>query len=130
MTVFKTIRRRYQSPAMLMMVAMTWFAVLTAPCVMAMTLESPATEVSAHSHGHDDCHDANAVSSVAECCCELSDLIKSETTGSSHLDIAPQPLGNEFELSGQLSAAHADSQRIPLHATSPPIYLTTQRLRI
>ncbi len=106
--------------------------VLSMPCTMAWanteaSSVSPAESV--HDHGLDGASDTIDL----ECCCELSLAVatdkdpsppKSPSVAWAAGSVLARPPGR---LAAVLAAAPA---RADLHETSPPLYLTTLRLRI
>ncbi len=133
MSLLDNIRRKRSSASTLAVILFAWLSVLVTPCAMAFLPDTTSSESVTVIEVHDHCANAGSPQPMdrANCCCNLTALVSSDAPQQDKLvtlvalpiDFAPfKPL--------LLSAVLVAPQRSPLHATSPPVYLATQRLRI
>ena len=82
---------------------------------------------------HEDCPSAkdDAAMTADECCCEISAIIKPETSQfAKSMVLVAIPITIPFDFKPRVVPQAAGESEILLHETSPPVYLTTQRFRI
>jgi len=127
--------KRYPS-AMLSIVAFAWLALLMLPCAMVLDLgvsgaaptasalqSVPLADGYAPTHTHS--------SQGSDCGCELTDVLPLKTADFSELSaVLVFPIDTFTYLPQVAAQVMVNRQHDVRHATSPPIYLATQRLRI
>lgn len=137
MTALSTIRRKLQSPAKLAVLAFVWVAVLTMPCTMvvASPTDSPIAEQTSHSDAHSDkCHGDSEAGKTkivsADCCCESGDIQANTAFEQIQFVALLQSIAQPIDFDISFGKTPVFSQLPAVHATSPPIYFSTQRFRI
>lgn len=133
MTLLANIRRKRSSASTLGVVLFAWLGVLAAPCAMAFWPDASSSESVTVIEVHDHCTNAGSTQPMtsANCCCNLSALVSGDTPQLAKLvTLVALPIDFDPLKPMLLSAVLVVPQRSPLHATSPPVYLATQRLRI
>lgn len=138
MTTIGTIRRKGHTVSMLSVALLAWSAILVTPCAMAFSAGHSDDQM----HGlsteqpvgvHADCPKIKHPQALpeADCCCDLSDVLKNEPRELSKLSAATAIV---VSLTGEMWVHSPDlpigSQYSLPHKSSPPVYLATQRLRI
>jgi len=125
-----------RSAIILGMMVSAWLGLLIAPCPMAIVADGPISESVGVKRDHDDCPHARQIVAqpkkiyVTDCCCDPAAVIGANAN--ELVKLVPL-LGQSIDV-GLFNPRRGNAVRldfqVPLHATSPPVYLTTQRLRI
>lgn len=112
---------------------LAWLSGLVVPCTEAEAHEPIVTNVEV-AGGHDDCHGAHSAATLSDdnCCCDVttaatgSDLQKLQNI----TVLYAAPATHDFLKLALFQTVIVQEHGPPLHETSPPVYLTTQRFRI
>ncbi len=132
MTILDAIRRNRRSATLLSLTMFAWLTVLVTPCAMAFFPGTASSETIVGIHA--DCSSMEPTQSMtdSDCCCNLTAMVSSDATQLANL-VTLMALPIVFDLLFNPTLSHQvsiDLQTPLLHDTSPPVYLTTQRLRI
>jgi hypothetical protein len=133
LNVLHAIRQKRRSGPVLGALVVAWLGIVAAPCAMAWNVSAIGQTDEVLVETHEDCpsaKDDNAMT-ADECCCEVSAVIKPETSQfAKTIVLVAIPITIPFDFKPRVVAQSFDALGIPLHETSPPVYLTTQRFRI
>lgn len=131
MTLLARIRHQCNSAKVVGVLLLAWGGILVTPCAAAFATAAPSPELLASPHDH--CPGANAQTpmTASDCCCDPSVVLTVEKLElpkpNAQLVLAVEPNLLNPVLPSEGAPRH---QTILRYDTSPPIYLTTQRLRI
>lgn len=135
MTFLGIMRRRRYSAIRLSVLAIAWITVFASPCSAAFMPDGHAHGIGAAdaaSEIHVHSHDKPAKEAPGEdCCCDQPAAIKAESPKVfKHIALAILPTVDflvDPEILHEVQVVRANPF---IHTTSPPVYLSTQRLRI
>ncbi len=134
MNILTTIRRKRSSASTLSVALLAWLGVLMAPCAMASSPDKPANIQSPSVGVHAKCPNETASlqpMAEADCCCDLGALIEAKPSELTKVHpIIALRIGQSIDPQAQAQGVLIDSQKPPIHESSPPVYLATQRLRL
>ncbi len=133
MNVLHAIRQKRRSTPVLGALIVAWLGIVAAPCAMAWNVSAIDQSDGVLVETHEDCPSAKdeAAMTADECCCEVSAIIKPETSQfTKTIVLAVIPITIPFDFKPRVVAYPFDERGILLHETSPPVYLATQRFRI
>lgn len=126
-----TIRRRRYSAIRQAIIAFAWISVFASTCSMAFLPEGQPQETAAPGQVHDHSHDDAANPKYPQdCCCDHPDYIKVDPQKPFEFTLlaAFLPGQDPVELI-RLHTPQKYGRILPVHITSPPVYLSTLRLR-
>lgn len=138
MSLLTEMRGKCHSAVVLSVVVIAWLTVLVTPCAMAFISDAPSNDMPSVLNVHGDCVNDKPSKLMVDsgCCCDLASIASNNAN-------APQPVKLDTLVSLiALPVYYTDffkpmfskggMVRPPplLYRTSPPIYLSTQRLRI
>ena len=133
MNVLHAIRQKRRSAPVLGALVVAWLGIVAAPCAMAWNVSAIDQTDEVLVETHEDCPSAkdDAAMTADECCCEISAIIKPETSQfAKSMVLVAIPITIPFDFKPRVVPQAAGESEILLHETSPPVYLTTQRFRI
>ena len=133
MNVLHAIRQKRRSAPVLSALVVAWLGIVAAPCAMAWNVSALDQTNEVLVETHEDCPSATDVAGMTadECCCEVSEIIKPETSQfAKTIVLVAIPITIPFDFKPRVASQFFDESNRLLHETSPPVYLATQRFRI
>ena len=133
MNLIATLRQRRQAVPLLGIVMVAFLGLVSMPCAMASSFDLPSAEAALTADSAEHCPHSGSTQpkSQAERCCDLdaaSNVAKPDSprTGPQLIFAVDQYLLAPLVLEQHMVGLHS----VSLSATSPPVYLSTQRLRL
>lgn len=135
MTLFSNIRRKRHAAIKLGVIMFAWLIVFISPCALAFHPDGQPLETKGGSEIHEHSehsHDESANPTLLDdCCCEHPDAITADSLNPfKSIALLALPMGQIRVKSLLLSGTQKSNCTLPVHITSPPVLLNTQRLRI
>jgi hypothetical protein len=133
MTVLTAIRQERHSAPKLSVIVFAWLSMLVSPCSMSLMPVGLGGDSVAIIAVHDQCPDdlPAKLTFDLDCGCDRTTLLSADSLKPFKLMLlAALPISLDL-ISPELSTgAPGVHPRPPLHESSPPVYLVTQRFRI
>lgn len=132
MTLFSHIRRKRHAASKLGAIVFAWLIVTASPCAMAFLPDGQPHEATGASEIHKHSHDQSANPTLGDdCCCDHADGIKADSPKPfKSISLLTLPSAQFWVESLLLPDTQHLHRILPVDITSPPVYLSTQRLRI
>ncbi|MFQ6004175.1 MAG: hypothetical protein ACE5OQ_01615 [Woeseia sp.] len=130
MNSLAAVRHRHRSVIVLGVALYAWLAT---PCAVAVVSGAPASETRSGVGIHDHCPNSKLMIAVpdTDCCCDLSAVLSGESPELfTPVILTALPIDRDPFNPTLSDVVPGYRQKPPLHETSPPVYLATQRLRI
>ena len=130
MNLIATLRLRRQAVPLLAIVMVAFLGLVSMPCAMASSFDLPSAEAALAAPAAEPCphSDSTQPMSPADCCCDLD---AASNVAKPDLPKTGPQLVDQYLLAPLVLEQHrVGLHPVSLSTTLPPVYLSTQRLRL